>query len=251
MKKIILVVILMISAILLTSCVWITDIIQNAEQLIPSNKIIDETRAVSSFAKIELRTIGTIILTQGDSELLRITGPDNVVPKIRSVVRNNTLVLEMQPGVRLLNFSKNTITFRITVKDLTNLSVSGLGDVEMAQLATSSLEVFLSGKGQIKFDKVTAEQVKITITGLGDAIIAGTANQLTVSITGSGSVQAGELSCKMADVAISGLGQATLWVTDQLKGTISGSGTVSYYGNPQLDTQISGLGSFKSLGSKG
>jgi hypothetical protein len=63
-------------------------------------------------------------------------------------------------------------------------------------------------------------------------------------------VEAPDLQIQTANVSVSGLGGATLWVTDELSGEISGAGSVSYYGDPQTNTQSSGIGGFKSLGSK-
>ena len=71
-----------------------------------------------------------------------------------------------------------------------------------------------------------------------------------IDISGAGSVNAPDLKIQTANITISGLGGATLWVTDQLTGDISGAGSVSYYGTPQTNTNSSGLGKFKSLGSK-
>jgi hypothetical protein len=63
-------------------------------------------------------------------------------------------------------------------------------------------------------------------------------------------VNGADLKIQTANVTISGIGGATLWVTDQLTGNISGAGNVSYYGNPQTNTNSSGIGKFESLGSK-
>jgi hypothetical protein len=63
-------------------------------------------------------------------------------------------------------------------------------------------------------------------------------------------VNAPDLKIQTATVSVPGLGSATVWVTDELTGDISGAGTVNYYGNPQVKTNSSGLGNFKAMGNK-
>ena len=98
--------------------------------------------------------------------------------------------------------------------------------------------------------QLTAENLTVSVSGLGDVDIAGEVLSAKIEIPGGGSIQAPDLKIGTADVNISGLGDATLWVTDRLTGNISGGGSVSYYGDPQVDTNVSGLGDFNPKGSK-
>jgi hypothetical protein len=108
----------------------------------------------------------------------------------------------------------------------------------------------MSGAGQFKLGQISATSVGIDISGLGNVDLAGTATSATINISGAGNANCPDLKLQTANVTIPGLGGATIWVTDQLTGNISGAGSVSYYGSPQTDTQVSGLGKFKPLGNK-
>lgn len=224
---------------------------ENIKLIDPSDVIITEERAVSGFDGIVMSTFGQVTIQQGDLESLSIQGSDNIVPLVKTSVRNGILTISMKEDINVTGMnSDNMLTFTITVKDLTSLEISGAGKVSMESLSTTSMIVNMSGAGQVTLDNLTADSLETTISGLGDVKVSGEVTSSSIDISGAGSYQAYDLQARTGEVTISGLGGAELWVTEQLTGTISGSGGVSYYGNPQANTNTTGLGSFKSLGSK-
>jgi len=240
---------LLLVAMLLVSC----GVLSNAgiKVITPSNVNISENRDVSGFNAIEFSTIGKINLMQGDKESLNISGPDNLVPEISITVSNGTLIIKTKDNITVAPLSsENPLTFTIVVKDLTSLMVSGAGDIQMETLSTPSLDINMSGAGKVQQNQIKTNNLNITISGVGGVDITGQATQATIDISGAGGVRAPDLKIQNANITISGVGGATLWVTDQLTGNISGAGSVSYYGTPKINTTSTGLGNFKSLGSK-
>jgi hypothetical protein len=217
----------------------------------PSDVVITEERTVGAFTGIDMSTFGRILLMQGESESLSISGSDNIVPYIKTNIHGGVLSIETDKNINIIGMnSENILTFNITVRDLTSLTISGAGKVEMPVLSTSDLEITMSGAGEYQLGQLNAEGVQIDLTGLGNITIAGEVSRATIEISGAGEVSAGDLKCQTADITIPGLGNATVWVTERLTGNISGGGNVSYYGNPQTNIQTSGIGQFRALGSK-
>jgi len=240
---------LIILTMLLTSCSVLTDM--GVRVITPSNTIISENRTVSGFSAIDFSTFGKINIMQGNTESLNISGPDNLVPEITTTVSNGTLTIKTKDNITVTSFSStNVLTFTIVVKDLTSLSISGAGDVQVETLSAPSMDLSLSGAGKVQMNQLTTGNLKVNLSGAGGLELSGSATQTTIVISGAGGVNAPDLKIQTANITISGLGSATLWVTDQLTGTISGAGSVSYYGSPQTNTNTSGLGQFKSLGRK-
>jgi hypothetical protein len=232
-----------------TGCGIISNI--NARTITPSNVIMTETRDVSGFTSINMGSLGKVILSQGNSESLTISGSDNLVPLIKTTVSNGTLTIQTDENINVTSFTNdNMLTFTIGVKDLSSLTVSGLADVRMETLSTPKMDLTMSGAGKVQLNQLTADILNVNVSGLGSVDIAGEVGQATINLPGAGTVNAPDLKIKTANVTIPGLGNATLWVTDQLTGTISGAGTISYYGNPQTNINKTGLGSYKSLGNK-
>jgi hypothetical protein len=245
---------ILLVVLLATGCSGLIGLARNAKdvkRIKPSGVVVTETRDVSGFTALDIRTLGKVILTQADSESLTISGSDNVVPLIVTRVSDGTLIIEMQQGIVLTNMSSdNMLTFEITVRDLSGLTISGLASVEMDTLTTTALSVSMSGGGNLKLGELSADSVDITVSGLGGVEIAGQVARQGVVISGAGEVKNADLKCETADANIPGLGTATIWVTDRLTGEISGGGSVRYYGTPETDTKSTGLGKFEALGNK-
>jgi len=242
---------IMFVALLALSCQGVTSINPGGKTITPSGVIITEEREIGDFSGIDMRAFGKIILSQGERESLTIEGSDNIVDVIQTSVRGGTLVIQTKENLNITNLSEDYImTFTIVVKDLDSLTISGAADIEMDSLSTSKLDITMSGAGQLKLDDLMADSLNITLSGVGNVDVSGGVTTAQIDIPGAGNVAAADLEIQTADVNISGFGSATVWVTDQLTGSISGGGDVSYYGDPRVDTQTSGLGQFENLGDK-
>jgi len=236
-------------AILLLGCGFLS-LNPGAKNVTPSDNIITENREVSGFTGVDMSTIGTVTITQGEKEALVVRGSDNLVELVKTRVQGGVLVISME-NVNIQSMKKeNILTFEITVKNLDSLAVSGLGTVEMDELETKSLDLEMSGGGVTSIDKLSAEDVTANLSGLGNISLAGTASSLKADLSGAGELNAADLKVSTANVTISGVGTAIIWVMDELIGDISGAGSVRYYGDPKTNTQSSGVGSFEALGSK-
>jgi hypothetical protein len=221
------------------------------KRVVASAAVVHEVREVSGFTGVDMAGIGKVVLTQGGTESLEISGPDNVVPLVDSYVQGGVLILKLQPGVTVTGITEaNLLTFTVGVKDLSKLTVSGLGDVEMDGLQTARLDVTMSGAGKLDLRSLALDNLGLTLSGMGDASLSGAAADAKIDISGAGNVNAADLKIQTVRITISGAGNATLWVTDALTGTISGAGNVEYYGDPKVDSNTSGVGRFKPLGNK-
>jgi hypothetical protein len=236
-------------SIVLASCSLLP--MTNTKVITLSDVIISQPREVSGFTKIEFSTLGKVNIIQGDAESLNISGPDNLVPEIDTTVRCGTLIIKSKENISITNMnSGNMLTFTIVVKDLSSLTTSGLGDMQVDMLSTPSFSVEMSGAGHVQVNQLIAQSLDLRLSGLGAIELTGEAQQATLNISGAGGVIAPDLMVHNATVTVSGVGGATLWVTDQISGNISGVGSVNYFGNPQTNVSSSSMGKFQSLGNK-
>jgi hypothetical protein len=223
----------------------------NGRLVTPSTEIISEERQVSDFSGIDMSAPGVILLSQGNTVSLSISGSDNLVPLVTTNVSSGILSIEPAEDFVVTSFSnENMLTYAIVVKDLNSLIVSGVGDVQIDQLAAPDLTLTMSGGGRVRISQLTAGELNLILSGAGSVELAGEADRGTIEISGAGKVSSPDLKIRSASITVPGFGSATLWVTDQLTGNISGAGSVSYYGAPSTELSATGLGGFKSLGSK-
>jgi hypothetical protein len=215
-----------------------------------SGNIVSEPREVSDFTGVALSGSGNLTITQGDNETLTVEADDNVMEWIETEVRSGTLHLGFRSGVNIINTSR-AIEYRLTVRDLNSLTVSGSGNANAENLVGEDVTITVSGSGEVQIDELTASTVTVVISGSGDVDVnGGAAEQQAITVSGSGQYRAADLPSESADVDISGSGDATLWVAEMLDIVVSGSGNLDYYGTPQVNQRVSGSGDVRSLGTK-
>ena len=215
--------------------------------VVGSGRTTTETRAVSDFSAVDFAFIGDLAITQGNEESLTITGDDNIVPLIRTTVRDGVLHIDASPA----NIGRTVIPLRyeLTVKELNAVSLSGLGNIEVDSLESPDVSLGLSGAGSLNVGNLLANNLGVNMSGLGSANLAGEVNKQAVNVSGAGSYYARDLRSQAAAVQISGLGSAEIQAVETLDASISGAGNIKYAGRPQVTQNISGLGSIEALGN--
>jgi hypothetical protein len=189
-----------------------------------SGKIATEPRTVSGFSTVSLSGSGQVFIEQGGTESLTVTTDDNLLQYIKTEVHGNTLELGFTEPMTNVQ-PTNDIVFKLMVKKLEGLEISGSGKADVKGLAQDRLQVRISGSGNVSGQ--------------------GSANDLELRISGSGSYRGQEIKSQRATVSVSGSGDAVISVSDTLKADVSGSGTIEYVGDPQVTQNISGSGSVR------
>lgn len=212
-----------------------------------SGEVVEEERAVEGFSSVNLAGIGHLYVELGEREALTIEAEDNLIGYIETEVKGQQLVISIRDGVNIQ--PEEPIRYYLTVVNLDEVIVSGLGDVNLPELEADRFKVLVSGGGNIDLDGLTAGSFEVDITGLGDLNVdGGEVDRQEIRISGGGSYNASRMESAAAEVTISGLGSATLRVSDTLDVVISGGGDVDYYGSPAVSSSISGLGKLNQIG---
>jgi hypothetical protein len=204
-----------------------------------------EVREVGYFSKISFTTGGYLEIIQGDSIKIELEGPQSVCEKIITSVSGDKLHIYTK---RLIEQYGN-LKIYITVRNLSDITVAGSGDVVVnSKLNTESINLEVTGSGNIRIPDLNATYTELQVTGSGDINVKGISNEkIDVNVTGSGDVKASELETKHADINITGSGSAEIYATEKLEGNIVGSGSIYYRGNPLIDTKSTGSGRTKPL----
>lgn len=188
-----------------------------------SGTIVSEPRNVAGFTSVALSGSGRLQVEHTGTESLTVTADDNLLPLLISEVRGAQLILGTG-GAAAIRPSRE-IVYRLTVKGLNELVISGSASAEV------------SG--------INAERFTTTVSGSGNVSASGTVSRHRITISGSGSFQGQNLQSTSVTIIISGSGNAVLAVTDLLDATVSGSGSIEYVGNPTVTQKISGSGSIR------
>ena len=171
-----------------------------------SGKTTSEVRQLESFSGIELKSAANVYITQGDVQEVRVEAEDNLLGKINTTVKNNSLVIDDEDNIK---YTK-PVTIYITVKDLCLLELSGSGNiVTRSQFQCEFMNIKLSGSGDIRV-MVNSKSVKANLSGSGNLVLNGSSAETDYRISGSGNINARDLNCFSSVVAISGSGTSTV-----------------------------------------
>jgi hypothetical protein len=227
-----------------------------------SGRVITETRSVPEFHSVELATIGTLLLEQGEHEQLVVEGEDNILAEIKSEVDAGRLTISNREPNTLLHPTQ-PLVYRLTVRRLEEIALSssgngesgalnlprlaarlnGSGRLALAQLTVEALTIGANGSGTVAVPQLAATTVEVSLSGSGSVTLAGHTQRQTVNLSGSGRYAAADLDSQDAQVRISGSGSALVRVQATLLAQVSGSGSVAYIGQPAVTHQRSGSGS--------
>jgi hypothetical protein len=212
-----------------------------------SGNVATEQRAVADFEAISLSSSIKLEVRQTGREALTISGDDNILPLIETVVesgtRGKTLVIRGKRGESWR--SKSEIKVVVEVARLTGLAISGSGDALVAgALKTPKLDLSIAGSGDARIEALAADEFGVRIAGSGDVRALGSARAVKVSIAGSGDAVLAGLTAEDVTVSIAGSGDAQVSASKSLSASIAGSGDVRYSGNPaNVKSSVMGSGS--------
>lgn len=214
---------------------------------------------------VGLSVNGTLTVSEGVTQRIRIEGPDRLIEDLNTEVKDGSW------NIKYESFGKRQpdeeITIELQVKSLKELAVSGRGVIEskgrfskvikrsIAVSGTGSISfkgdaedihIALSGVGMIDVD-CAADNIYVALSGSGDIILNGSANYIKMAASGTGHLGGENLKTKRCKAAISGSTILTAEVTDRLDLTVSGSGVFRYKGNPDINKKLTHKSSLKRI----
>jgi hypothetical protein len=221
---------------------------------------IDKKINVSDFKGIDVSGGFDVILVQGSSESLTLTAQENLFEYITANVDNGTLKIYTRNNIR----PTEPMKARITLKNISNLKVSGGGDTySETTLNVEALDVYISGGGDFS-SVINSEVLKCNISGGGDTEIGGKTEDYYITVSGGGDleskVSAGTISCRIAgggdlylrnevqaseaDIEINGGGDVDMKVSsEKLRCSVSGGGDALISGQAsEFEININGGG---------
>ena len=211
-----------------------------AERIQGSGVARTETRAVAGFHRIALGVAADVELRQEAAEALTITGDDNVVANVETVVEDGTLRIRWKHRDTQATYKQLHVI--VAARAVDEITIGGAGRVHAGRLQAPAFKATLGGSGKIAIDALDAKTVGLTLAGTGESRLAGRTDALDATLAGSGELAAGKLAARTARLTLQGSGRAVVRAAEKLDVTMAGSGDVVYFGNPAVRSTIMGSG---------
>jgi hypothetical protein len=177
------------------------DIWHHKTTVIGTGPVITRNLDLQAFNKIENTGIANFYITIGSPQSVVLKAQQNIIDVMTWEVGNQELKVGYDKDVSI---EKNEeIRFEITVPEIKEIELTGVGDFD------------LSGADQ---------------------------DELTVNLTGVGSVRAYDMKVSTCNITLTGVGDCKVFVIDELNVKIAGVGYVYYKGDPAINSTITGVG---------
>ena len=177
-----------------------------------------ETRDLPAFTAIETTGAFDVQVTCQKTPSFEIEGDDNILPLIQTEVRNGVLRVSSHKPFN----TRQPISLRINVADLTSVSSTGAGKFVVSNLKNENFEIRSTGAAF-----VTAE---------------GQSTSVKIRSTGAGKIDSHDLRAARVEVNVTGAAAVDVYASEQLDVTVSGAGRVTYSGDARVTKRVSGAG---------
>ena len=199
----------------------------NRQSISGTGGMVTQTLDIDNFDKLGVALNAKVILTQGNTQSVTITGQQNIIDIIEKDVNGRSWDIGFPNKYKVKNYDR--LTIKITMPSFRALGIAGSGEIET------------NGN----FNRLG--NVNMSIAGSGDISVSGSAEDIQLEISGSGSIDVAGLTSTDCQVGISGSGDCQVNVGGKLDVSIAGSGSVRYKGSPSVSSSIAGSGSVRSM----
>ena len=219
MKKILIILLLFISAIALPACKY------TGRGIAGSGVRKTEKRDLKPFKAIDAKGAYEINVMCQKPASFEIEADDNILPLIKTEVHDGVLIVSSDENYH----SSKTVVLRITLPELT--------------------EAISRGAGQINISDAAGEKLRLESLGAASVNATGKVKSVEISSTGAGKIDAGNLKAENAKGDVTGAASVEVYASDQLDVKVSGASSVEYSGNPKvINKSVAGIGSVNPKG---
>lgn len=207
---------------------------------IPGNGVIQtQTREVSGFSQVEIHGVIHAKVAVGPAGPLVIKGDENLLPLIKTEVRDGRLVVTVDApeGIR----PTQPITLDIITPTLDSVVAHDASRVEATVAEAPKLSLEAHGASMLTATGLDSPSVVLKGTGTAHAQVVGKAARIALDLSGASRAELAKLAATNAEVQISGASRADLQVEDLIKGQVSGASNLRVQGTvSQREVQKSG-----------
>ena len=199
---------------------------------------------VTQFDKVSLTAGFVVKYTQGLNHECTIFASPKDMEHVKAKVKNNQLYLSViidKKKMKKMKYSTSILSedviVYVTSPELVKASCVGSGEfIATTDIKSEDVKFDISGTGEIKLKKVTADNMTLNIAGAGDIKIDNVdavCQKTVLSVAGAGEISASFTDC------------------DELKCSIAGAGEIELKGKvANYSESIAGAGKIKKDGLK-
>lgn len=217
-----------------------------------ADEIVRETRSIDAKVnKVKLGGVADLVLRQGATPSLVVSGERPFVSRVTTDQRGDTLQIDTERPNIQIGRDRRKIRVELTIPNLAEFVSQGVGTSSVTGFSGETIQLALDGAGTVNVDSRyrhvdarlggvgaftldanQAEQVELSLRGAGRMTVKGQSKLLRAKMAGVGSLEAQELRSDTVDLDMTGLGSASVYAKDTANVNLNGLGSATVYGNP-------------------
>ncbi|GMQ27492.1 GIN domain-containing protein [Algoriphagus confluentis] len=207
-----------------------------------SDNRYDEIKELSGVAKLKVKGVFNLMLTQSDQESIQVIGNQKLVEKLQINQNGDLLELTLE-DVKSSFFEMDELEVRLSISNLESFEFNGVGNVE-TQNAFHTDQTAIQGEGVGNLElEIQSKQITADLNLVGSMKLKGESALLNITNEGIGNIDASQLNAEKVNLISSGIGRIAVHCTGELSLDVSGIGEVKYTGNPTvIKENVSGIG---------
>lgn len=228
-----------------------------------ADEVVRENRAVDArVTKVKLGGVVDLVVRQGNTPSLVVSGDKRYVQRIITSQRGDTLEIDTESLNNHRGEMREKLRAELTVPKLSEFSSEGVGASTVTGFSGDTLSVALDGAGAVTMNGnyrsidaslggvggltlngVRTERLELSLRGAGRINASGESKELHAKLAGVGSLDAQSLRAETVDLDMTGLGGATVHASRAAEVDLSGMGSATVYGKPATRrANTSGMG---------
>lgn len=210
-----------------------------------SGKMLKEQREVTYFEGIKVSNAIHVYLREGDKESIEVEGDDNIIPFIKTEVKDRKLYLTLEGKTGdMTNFQPNLpMNIYVTIKKLREIDASSASKVTgQSTFNIDKLELEVTAAANVKL-QVSGKSIEMEVSSAAKASLKGSISDFKAELSGAAKLDGSDLQCLKAYFDLSGASSAVINVIDELQYDVSGASKLVYEGTPRIfKAEVSGAG---------
>lgn len=188
----------------------------------------------SGFSALDVGSAFQVTVTQGDTYSVRVTAGERIFDRISVTQSEETLKIEVTPGIFFGTFDAKA---EITMPTLDSLTLSGAtrGTADGFN-TTDQFFLTISGASSLDMTNMQLADVDIELSGASRLTAQGTGANLVSTVSGASNLDLESFPVNDATVTVSGASHAVVSPSGTLNVDASGASSLQYTGNPNLGT---------------
>jgi hypothetical protein len=190
--------------------------------------------SVTSFDRIRVDGPYRVKLTTGVAPFAKATGSAAAIEGVSIAVQGRTLVIQGNPSAwgGYPGQSPGPVELAVGTHEISTAWLNGAGALSVSKVKGLSFDIAVQGSGSVAVADLTVDQLKLGISGMGSATIAGSAQKATAIIRGNSSLDASALNVKELTLGADGGATIKAVATDTAKVDARGTAGIELAGSP-------------------